>query len=432
MPARTARSRPKTVRTVERFNTPRRIPVFERDSHRDLRCRSPSRFPIAAADAATTQDTVTLTVSVETAAGDAVGNADLTATWDGGTAQETTASNGKTFVDGPAGANVTIEIDHENYVRNEPYVVENATARDVTIEVAEKGGLSVVATENNASVANAQVVVRKGGDVVVRGSTNAEGTFDSGVIEQGEYDVSVVKPGYYRETRTVTVDGNVTETVALESGSVDLAIAVVDDHFEQPEPLQGVSVQVGDVASVTTLSNGETSVRVPVNTKLKLEASKAGYESTTKTVTVGESATAVELAVNRVDALNLPPANERVVAGERISVTVSDEYGEVVEDATVKLDGEVVGKTEADGTLRFEVSEPGTHTLVAAAEGVESSPVQIRAISDEPDETATATATATTMATETVPPTSEGFADGFGVVLAVVALAAVAVVARRR
>jgi len=388
--------------------------------------------PIAGAGAATTQDTVTLTVSVETAAGDAVGNADLTATWDGGSAQETTASNGKAFVDVPAGANVTIEVDHDSYVRNEPYVVENATARDVTIEVAEKGGLSVVATENNESVANAQVVVRKGGEVVVRGSTNAEGAFDSGVIEQGEYDVSVVKPGYYRETRTVTVDGNVTETVALESGSVELSIAVVDDHFEEAEALQGVSVQVGDVASVTTLSNGETSVRVPVNTKLELDVSKAGYEPTTKTVTIGESATSVELAVNRVDALNLTPANERMVAGERLSVTVTDEYGEPVAGATVRLDGEVVGETEADGTLRFEVSEPGNHTLVAANESVESSPVQIRSISDEPD--ATTTATETAAQTDTPSTATEESADGFGVVLALLALVAVATVGigRRR
>ncbi|WP_430505502.1 carboxypeptidase-like regulatory domain-containing protein [Haloparvum sp. PAK95] len=388
--------------------------------------------PIAGAGAATTQDTVTLTVSVETVDGDAVGNADLNATWDGGSAQETTASNGKAFVDVPASADVTIEVDHPDYVRNDPYVVENATARDVTVEVAEKGGLAVVATENNESVADAQVVVRKDGDVVVRGTTNDQGAFDSGVIEQGEYDVSVVKPGYYRETRTVTVDGNVTETVALESGSVELSISVVDDHFEQPEALQGVSVQIGDVASVTTLSNGETSVRVPVNTKLKLRTSKDGYESTTKTVSVRESATDAELAVNRVDALNLTPANERMVAGERLSVTVTDEYGEVVEGVTVTLDGEVVGETEADGTLRFEVSEPGNHTLVATGEGVESSPVRIRAISDEPD--ATATATETAAATDTPTTTTEESADGFGVGLALLALVAVALVAvgRRR
>lgn len=388
--------------------------------------------PVAGAGAATTQDTVTLTVSVETADGDAVGNADLNATWDGGSAQETTASNGKAFVDVPAGATVTIEVDHPDYVRNEPYVVENATARDVTIDVAEKGSFSVVATENDESVGDAQVVVRKGGDVVVRGSTDAEGAFDSGVVEQGEYDVSVVKPGYYRETRTVTVDGNVTETIALESGSVELAIAVVDDHFEDPEPLQGVSVQVGDVASVTTLSNGETSVRVPVNTQLELEASKEGYESTTRTVTVGESATSVELAVNRVDALNLTPANERMVAGERLSVTVTDEYGEVVEGATVELDGEVVGETEADGTLRFEVSEPGNHTLVAMNESVESNPVQIRAISDESD--ATATATESAAQTDAPATTTEDSADGFGVGLALLAVVAVALagVGRRR
>lgn len=393
--------------------------------------------PLAGVGAATTaQDSVTLTVSVETTAGDAVGNADLIVTWENGSTEETTASNGKAFVDVPAGANVSIEVDHPDYVRNEPYVVESATERDVTVEVAEKGALSVVATENNESVADAEVVVRKDGDVVVRGATGADGAFASGVIEQGEYDVSVVKPGYYQETRTVAVDGNVTETVALDSGSVELSIGVVDDHFEEPEALAGVRVEVDDVASVTTLSDGETSVRVPVNTKLELTTSKEGYESTTKTVTVGESTTEVELAVNRVDALNLTPANDRMVAGERLTVTVTDEYGETVAGATVRLDGEVVGETEADGTLRLEVSEPGTHTLVAAAAGVESDPAEIRAISDESEATATATetGTATEPATTTEPAATatDDSADGFGGVLAVVALVAVVALARRR
>lgn len=391
--------------------------------------------PVAGMGAATTaQDTVTLTVSVETAAGESVANADLTATWEDGSTEATTASNGKAFVDVPAGANVTIEVAHEEYVRNDPYVVENATEQAVTIEVAEKGTLSVVATENNESLASAEVVVRKGGDVVVRGSTNDEGVFDSGVIEQGEYDVTVVKPGYYRERRTVTVDDDVTESVALESGSVELSLSVVDDHFEEPEPLQGVTIQVGDIATVKTLSNGETSVRVPVNTELELRTSKENYEPTTETVTVGESATEVELAVNRVDALNLTPANDRVVAGERLAVTVTDEYDEPVEGATVQLDGEVVGETDADGELRFEVSEPGNHTLVAAAAGVESDPVEIRAISEGSDATATdtATATATTEATEVPPTTTEESADGFGIALALVAFLAVATIARRR
>jgi hypothetical protein len=385
--------------------------------------------PIAGAGAGaamTAQETVTLTVSVETAAGDGVGNADLTASWEDGSTEATTASNGKAFVDVPAGADVTIEVDHEDYVRNDPYVVEDATEQAVSIEVAQKGALSVEATENNESVADAEVVLRTDGDVVVSGDTDAAGEFDSGVIEQGEYEVSVVKPGYYRETRTVTVDGNVTESVAIESGSVELSISVVDDHFDEPQALEDVQVQVDDVASVRTLSNGESSVRVPVNTELTLETSKDGYESTTKTVTVGEAASEVQLAVNRVDALDLTPANERVVAGERLSVTVTDEYDEAVEGATVRLDGEVVGETDADGTLRFEVSAPGAHSIVAAASGVESDPVEIEAISGESD------ATATAAETETPAPTTEVFADGFGVVLALLALVTVAGVARRQ
>lgn len=388
---------------------------------------------VAGAGAVTsTQDSVTLTVSVETADGDPVANADLTASWKNGSTEATTASNGKAFIDVPPGANVTIEVDHENYVRNEPYFVRNATESDVTVEVAEKGTLSVVATQGDGPIDDAKVVVRMDGTIVETGSTNADGVYSSNVIEQGEYSVTVVKPSYYRERRTVTVDGDVTEEIDLKRGSVELSVSVVDDHFEEPEPVEDVKVQIGDVASVTTLSNGESSVRVPVNTEFKLETQKDGYETTTKTFNVRESDIAVELAINRVDVLNLTPANERVVAGERLSVTITDEYDEPVPGAKVRLNGDVVGETDSNGDIRFEVSEPGNHSLVAEHEGVESDPVEIKAIADESETTETETGTATATETETEPETTEDEGAGFGVVLAVLALVAIAGISRRR
>ena len=75
------------------------------------------------ASTAVAQETVTLTVSVTNQSGDAVGDATLNATWDGGSTERTTAGNGKAFVDVPAGTEVEITIDHPDYVRNRPVTV---------------------------------------------------------------------------------------------------------------------------------------------------------------------------------------------------------------------------------------------------------------------------------------------------------------------
>lgn len=56
------------------------------------------------------QEDVTLTVTVATNGVEAVGNAELTATWDGESATEVTSANGKAFIDVPTGATVDITV----------------------------------------------------------------------------------------------------------------------------------------------------------------------------------------------------------------------------------------------------------------------------------------------------------------------------------
>ncbi|MFB6360599.1 MAG: PGF-CTERM sorting domain-containing protein, partial [Halobacteriales archaeon] len=119
---------------------------------------------------------VTLTVTVKTAAGAPVSDAELTASWDGGSTTATTASNGKAFVDVPEGANVTIEVDHPNYVRNSPYTLTNASEQDVTVTVWEKASATVTVADSEGSVEGVRVVFRKAGDIVAVRSSDASGT----------------------------------------------------------------------------------------------------------------------------------------------------------------------------------------------------------------------------------------------------------------
>ena len=382
--------------------------------------------------AAQTTDRVTLTVSVVDQDGEPISDAELTATWENGSTTASTASNGKAFVDVEEGANVTIGLSHPEYIRNDPLVVRNATEQDVTIPVYRRGQLSVAVDDDSGAVTDARVTLRKNGRVVSQTRTNNSGVVASGAIEQGTYSVAVVKPGYVRNSTTVEVGASTRTRVAVERGTVSLTVTVRDPHFSPPEPVSNATVRVGSVGQLQTLDGGEASLRVPVNTDFSVTVDKSGYDQVTERVRVAESDRRVNVSTNRTPSLRLESVNTRVVAGERVSVTVVDEYTDPVADATILLDGEPVGPTDADGRAAMTVAEPGTHTLAAEKDGVGSDQVTIRAI---PEEGATVTPTATrTPAPTTTSTSGSGLGvPGFTPLTAVVAIAvSVAVVILRR
>lgn len=369
-------------------------------------------------------DNVTLTVTVVDGAGNPVGNAELSATWDGGgPVNETTKSNGKAFVDVPAGADVTITVDHPFYVRNDPYVVNDATARSVEVEVARKGWATVVVEDSDGRVEDAIVQLYQDGERVVTGRTNADGVFTTGAIEQDEYRLIAFKEGYLRNMTFVTVTSETRTTTRIRQDSVLVTFGVTDDHFDPPRPLSGVNVSVGGVARVTTLGNGKVTVSVPVNDQYEVTFTKSGYGRVTKTFRVRESRTSVNASIRRIPAINVTSDNDRVVVGEPVRVTVTDEYGAPVPNATVSLDGTTVAETGGQGVASVTIEGAGNHTIRVAAEGLEATAV-VEGVEPAPDETPTATPTATA--------TTVADGAGLGPVAAVLALLVVAMLARRR
>ncbi|MFB6130881.1 MAG: hypothetical protein ABEJ28_08685 [Salinigranum sp.] len=396
---------------------------------------------VAVAGPVGAQEDVTITVSVVDNAGGAVSHADLTVSWNGGSAEATTKSNGKALVDVPKGSDLNISVSHPQYVRNDPYEVTNATGEEVTVEVAPRGSLAVHASEAAGAASDARVIVRKGGHIVADGVTDGSGTYRTGAIEQGEYSVAVRKPGYYRNLSTVTVDGSVSHDVRIRQGSVSLHFEVTDPHFSPPHPVGGVTLALGGVGEFKTLASGEQDIRVPVNTDLSLSASKDGYDTVTRSVSVGEKDDRVNVSISRTKAVNLTAVNNRVVAGERVAVTAVDEYGDPIEGAAVLIDGDRTATTDASGHAAVRVSDVGEHELRARFNGTDSSSVTVRALQGEtatPTPTATATPSPTAAATPT--PTETAGQSGvstFGLTLLTgfvgiaVAIAVLVVLSRR-
>lgn len=345
--------------------------------------------------------TVTLEVSVTDRFNNGIGNAELTAHWDGGSSTATTASNGKAFLDVEDGADVRLFVNHSAYTKNHPVVIEDASSQDVAVDVFQKAEATVSVVDDGAGVDGARVVMTKVGQArpVATGRTDASGTFESGTVEKGPYTVSVVKEGYRRNNTTVAVEGDTESNVALTEDTATVTFQVVDDHFESARSLEDVEIQIAGPtqATVTTSGSGEAQIGLAVNADFTVTATKDGYVSTTRAVTIGEASETVRFAISREPALNVSASNERVVVGERVRLEVTDEYGDTVEGATVSVDGAQVGTTGADGVYRAAIDSAGDHTITVANNGT-TAEITVEGVSTGgggAEGTATATATGT-------------------------------------
>ncbi|MFB6093832.1 MAG: hypothetical protein ABEJ77_02700 [Halanaeroarchaeum sp.] len=351
---------------------------------------------VAAADA----ETVTLTVSVTTTDGAPVEGATLEATWENGSRTATTAANGKAFVDVPRGATVTIAVSHPEYVRNDPVIVENATARDVSITVAAKATATIAVTSaGDGAVDGATVTLSRDGETVFTGTTE-NGSVSTGTLMAGTYDLTVSEPGFYTNETTLTIENETEATVTLERGTVRLTVNVTDAYFEPPRPVSGATVAIEGVGSLLTPADGTQYLSVPVNTELSVSVSKSGYQTVERTVTVAASDMRLAVDLDRSPALHVSLMSDRVVVGEQVLVTVRDEYGDRVANATVLIEGEAVATTDADGTASVTVPHAGNVSVSAALDGTAATPVLVHGVA-----VGTTTTVATTTATA-APPTS--------------------------
>ncbi|MEF8840843.1 MAG: PGF-CTERM sorting domain-containing protein [Haloarculaceae archaeon] len=356
----------------------------------------------AAAGAAATQEQVTLTVSVISQGGAQIGGITITATWDGGETTTTTASNGRAFVDVPRGADVSLSISSDRFVRNFPVTVEDASTQELTVEVARKGSATVRAVSPNGPVESATVELRQDGRTVTSGQTNENGAFTTGTIEQGRYTLEIGKPTYFtNETEFDVRSEGVQHRVEMRTGSVRVEVRVRDDHFEEPRPVNDASVEFGDVGTARTTGGGAV-FAVSVNTRHTVRATKDGYETARTRYSVGESSGTIHLSIQREPALVVRPANERIVVGESTSVTVVDAYGEPIGDATVSVDGEAVARTDGSGQARITIESAGNHTVGASTDGIDADGVTVIGVAAGEE---TATPAVTPVPTTTVSPT---------------------------
>jgi PGF-CTERM protein len=393
--------------------------------------------PFVGAAGATQEDPVTLDVTVVNEDGDPVAGATVNATWDGGNASETTTSSGRTLIDVPRGADVELTIDDDTYTRNFPLRVEDAQPRDVTVEVARKGTATVTVTEQGSTaVPNVTVFVRQDQRVAVRGTTNENGRFSTGTVEQGDYTLILRKPGYYRNETALSIAGTVLSNQEMRQGTVNVEFRVFDDHFENRQAVPNAAVTIEGIGTQRA-SNGRVTFTVPVNTQQSINVTRAGYEVDEQVISIDESGRTVTVTIQRTPELNVTTGSAEVLVGNRVSVSVVNAYDEPVNGATVTRDGERVGETGANGQTSVRINTTGTHTIRARSGSLTSDPVTVEGVeADRSTPTPTPADTPTDTPTDTPPdtPTATPAVDlpGFTPAVAVLGLLLAALVLSRR
>lgn len=403
--------------------------------------------PATSAASVASTEQVTITVTVVDEAGNAVGGADVTVTYGDIEKSGRTFSNGKVFFDVEEGADVTVDAEADGLALNSPKTiadVDGSTEVDLTLYPAATAAITVQDGDGEP-IEGARVELQKADEptAAVTGETAANGTFVAADIEEGDYTVRVRSEGYYRTETSLRVANRAGKTVSLEAGTVNVEFSTVDGHFEEDRPLAANVVLFEDdeqLLNLSTGSSGARSVGLDVNTQYRVVVKKPGYDDVTATFTTGESDSSVRYAINRTPSLSIAAENTQVVTGQSVRVTVTDEYDEPVEGASILVAGESVAETGADGTATVTIDADGEVNITAVTGTLEATTTVEGVEPGEDETTSEATTTATT--TTEAPLTTEAPADdgegpgsipGFGALVAALALAVtVLALARRR
>jgi PGF-CTERM protein len=363
----------------------------------------------ADADADAAADLVTITVVAVDQNGDGISGATVTATWDGGNDTATTRASGESLLDVPDDKRVEIGVTHPEFVRNVPKTFTNVNGdQRVSIEMTPPSNETVTVLDGDGNpVEDARVTLFKDGQFqsAAMGRTDANGQYTATGIEEGTYEISVRRSGYDRAYEEAQIAGDSSDTVDVVENSSQIRFRITDGRLDEGIEAT-VTIQVSssgrEIRSGLTGDSGRVTLPLPVNTDYTVVVTREGYDEVRQAVSVNQRDRTVALTINRTDNLSLSVGTSRVLAGNTVEVTVTDEYDERVEGATIRADGEAVATTGADGVASVRLADVGNYELVADDGDVESGGVTVRAA-----EAATTTAPPTsTQPPTTAPPTS--------------------------
>jgi hypothetical protein len=156
-------------------------------------------------------------------------------------------------------------------------------------------------------------------------------------------------------------------TEPTESLSIDIDSTLKEDEEIEIEvtsrgaAVSGATVMFGDDEAGTTSTDGTISYTPDTAGTFTVTAEKDGYVSASEKVEVISSDDATKKLIIEV-------SPESVVEEDTISISVMTAIGgDAVEDVQVYYDNNLIGTTDADGTVTYTVKETGIHKLTTSA-----------------------------------------------------------------
>ncbi len=333
--------------------------------------------------AAQSDDRVVLEVELTKSDDGSLGNATVTAQWDNNEASTTSLVDGVARMEVPRDEDLTIQITHEEYIRNHPIEAEDYEGDRIETTLYPKAEATIEVVDSEGALQNATVRMwkRSANRLAANGMTGTDGTFETPVIEAGSYNVEVTRPGYTSVRTELQVDNETTETILLTSDSADVDVRTRDAVLNESI---GVDVRVtsgGETirTAQTSADRGILTLSLPVNTDYTISFSKDGYESVNRSLDLEEDDRELTTNMTRIPELVVSPDNDNIVVNETLRVTVTDEYERPIANATVSLGDETV-ETDEDGEAVLNATTAGQFNLTAEKSGQTAGPVRITVV----------------------------------------------------
>ena len=337
--------------------------------------------------AAQSDDRVVLEVELTKSDDGSLGNATVTAQWDNNEASTTSLVDGVARMEVPRDEDLTIQISHEEYIRNHPIEVEDYEGDRVETTLYPKAEATIEVVDSEGALQNATVRMwkRSADRLAANGMTGTDGTFETPVIEAGDYSVEVTRPGYTSVRTELQVDNETTETILLTSDSADVDVRTRDAVLNESigANIRVISDDETVLTTRTSADRGARTLSLPVNTDYTISFSKDGYESVNRSLDLEEDDRELTTNMTRLQDLVVTPDNDNIVINETLRVTVTDEYERPVEDATVSL-GEETVETDENGEATLNATTAGQFNLTAEKNDRTAGPVRVTVI--DPDD----------------------------------------------
>ncbi len=256
----------------------------------------------------------------------------------------------------------SIDITAANYQPRSSTLAMDTDNKEVQYYMLSGNRFSFIVTDKDTKVPVADADVRL--DSIPVGMTNAKGILITPVTRGKSYAIEIKAPGYqaFSESRTIS-ETEALYSVELSKTAVGAFIYAVD---ESRVPVAGAYVYVNGTLSGTTNQYGRMSLPSLVSGSYLVEIRKPGYVTVSRPISVSSQSEDYPFTLQFENA--------------DLTVLVQDKDQKIVPNATIAIDGNVVGGTNDHGQYSTRVKFDTSYNITASKDGYQPSSLQERVI----------------------------------------------------